>query len=37
MSKYTDYEYEKQIIAQTSTSAEEYEQKVKELAERLRI
>lgn len=37
MSKWNDYEYEKQMIAQTSQSVEEYEQRIKALAERLKL
>lgn len=37
MSKINDYEYEKQIIAQTSRSAEEYEKRLKELIKKIRI
>lgn len=37
MSKLADYEYEKQIIAQTSRSSEEYERRIKELIERIKL
>ena len=35
--KEADYEYEKRIIAETSKSATEYEERIKELTERLKI
>lgn len=35
--KLVEYEYEKQVIAQNSRSADEYEQRVKALARRIGI
>lgn len=35
--KLNDYEYEKQIIAQTSRNSEEYETRIKELVKRLGV
>lgn len=35
--KWADYEYEKQKIAQTSQSSDEYERRMKDLIERLKV